>query len=215
MTVSTITEADLTEDVMDRLLFRGIRDTGENGDCIIVLGSSKAAEYRVPVAVDAYRGGRAPKIMLCGGKLRDFPDGVYSEAEHMRRAASAAGVADEDLILENSSQSTIENLLFALIELQRNFCLNRVHRILLVTTVYHMRRSLAIARYLFPKHIEVIPCPADDRHTGRDNWMTSPEGMKRARGEAMKLIRYVTNGVIPDFEMESPQPPKGTVHDLR
>ena len=201
MLVSRITEENLTIEVIDRLLFQGLEDTGENTDCIIVLGSIKAAKYRVPVAVDAYNAGRTSKIMLCGGKIRDFPDGHYSEAEHMRQAALALGVAEEDIVLENSSQNTVENILFALVELQRTFWLNKVRRVLLVTTAYHMRRSLAIARYLLPKHITVIPCPANDNNTRRDNWMNTPVGTKRAKNEAMKIIEYVINGVIPDFEI--------------
>lgn len=201
MLVSKIKEEDLTIEVVDRLLFQGLEDTGENADCIIVLGSIKAAKYRVPVAVDAYMAGRASKIVLCGGKLRDFPAGKYSEAEHMRQAALELGVDEENIILENSSQSTVENILFALIELQRAFWLNKVHSVLLVTTTYHMRRSLAIARYLFPAHIDIIPCPANDNNTRRDNWMNTPVGIERAKGEAMNIVKCVVNGVIPDFEI--------------
>ena len=201
MLVSQITEKDLTIEVIDKLLFQGLEDTGENADCIIVLGSIKAAKYRVPVAVQAYKAGRARKMMLCGGKVRAFPDGNYSEAEHMRQTALASGVAEEDIILENSSQDTVENILFALIELQRSFYLNNVHSVLLVTTAYHMRRSLAIARYLLPKHITVIPCPANDNNTRRDNWMNTSVGVERAKGEAMKIVSSVMGGIIPDFEI--------------
>ena len=201
MFVSEIKEEDLTLYLIDRLLFSDLKDTGENADCIIVLGSIKAAKYRVPVAVDVYMAGRADKIMLCGGVLRDFPDGTCTEAEHMRKTALELGVAEDNIILENSSQNTVENLLFALIELQRALRLNKVHKVLLVTTAYHMRRSLAIARYLFPEHIEVLPCPANDTNTRRDNWMNSPEGIARAKGEAMNIVRYVIHGVIPDFEV--------------
>ena len=201
MLVSRITEENLTIEVIDRLLFQGLEDTGENADCIIVLGSIKAAKYRVPVAVQAYKAGRARKMMLCGGKVRAFPDGNYSEAEHMRQTALASGVAEEDIILENSSQDTVENILFALIELQRSFYLNNVHSVLLVTTAYHMRRSLAIARYLFPDHIEIIPCPANDNNTRRDNWMNTQVGTDRAKKEAMKIIESVLNDIIPDFEI--------------
>lgn len=201
MLVSKIKEEDLTAEIVDRLLFRDLEDTGENVDCIIVLGSIKAAKYRVPVAVDAYRAGRANKIMLCGGKLRDFPDGHYSEAEHMHQAALKLSVKGESIILENSSQNTVENIRYALIELQKAFSLDKVNSVLLVTTTYHMRRSLAIARSLLPKHIAVIPCPADDNNTRRYNWMNTPVGIARAKGEATKIIRYVISGVIPDFEI--------------
>ena len=201
MFVSGIKEEDLTREVIDKLLFQDLEDTGEKADCIIVLGSTKAAKYRVPVAVEAYKAGRASKIMLCGGKLRDFPDGKYSEAQHMHKAALELGIPEEDLILEDSSQDTVENILFALVELQRIFWLNKVRSVLLVTTAYHMRRSLAIARYLLPEHITVIPCPADDNNTRRDNWMHTPVGTQRAKAEAMKLAQYAANGVIPDFEL--------------
>lgn len=201
MLVSRITEENLSIEVIDRLLFQGLEDTGENADCIIVLGSIKAAKYRVPVAVEAYKAGRASKLMLCGGKLRDFPNGKYSEAEHMRQAALALAVDEEDIVLENSSQNTVENILFTLIELQRTFWLNKVRRVLLVTTAYHMRRSLAIARYLFPDHIEIIPCPANDNNTRRDNWMNTQVGIDRAKKETMKIVESVLNGIIPDFEI--------------
>ena len=201
MLVSRITEEDLTIELVDRLLFQGLEDTGEAADCILVLGSSKAAKYRVPVAVDAYHAGRAGKIMLCGGAVREFPDGTCSEAEQMRKAALELGVAEKDIILENASQNTVENMRFALVELQRAFLLDQVRRVLLVTTAYHMRRSLAIARQLFPEQIAVIPCPANDTNTRRGNWMNTPAGIERAKGEAMNLVRCVRNGVIPDFEI--------------
>ena len=71
MWVSKITEKKLTNDVIDRLLYEGLNDVGENVDCIIVLGSIKASAYRVPVAVKAYLEGRSDKIMLCGGAVRN------------------------------------------------------------------------------------------------------------------------------------------------
>ena len=54
MWVSRITKDDLTNDVIDRLLFEGLNDNGASVDCIIVLGSMKAAKYRVPAAAKAF-----------------------------------------------------------------------------------------------------------------------------------------------------------------
>lgn len=201
MLASHINKNELTPEIIDRLLYKNIEDTGESADCILVLGSTKASLYRVPKAAEAYKAGRAGKILLCGGVSRNFPGGRCTEAEHMRKAALELGIPEEDIISENSSQNTIENILFALIELQRTFWLNKIGRILLVTTCPHMRRSLAIARYLLPPHISVIPCPANDLYTRRDNWMSTPEGIERAKGEAMNIIRCVHNGVFPDFEI--------------
>jgi len=139
--------------------------------------------------------------MLCGGALREFPEGQMIEAQHMKNKALQLGIPETDIILENTSQNTVENILCAMLEFQRAFWLNRVSRVLLVTTTYHMRRSLAIARSLFPEHIFVIPCPADDNNTRRNNWMNTPAGIERARSEAMKIVSYVASGVIQDFEI--------------
>ncbi|MBR3929040.1 MAG: YdcF family protein [Clostridia bacterium] len=201
MLASHINKDELTPEIIDRLIYKNIQDTGENADCIVVLGSTKASMYRVPKAAQAYKAGRAGKILLCGGVVRDFPDDRCTEAEHMRKAALALGVPEEDILSENASQNTIENILFALIELQRAFWLNKIKRVLLVTTYPHMRRSLAIARYLFPPHISVIPCPANDLYTRRDNWMNTPEGTDRVKNEALSIIRCIHNGVFPDLEI--------------
>lgn len=139
--------------------------------------------------------------MLCGGKMRNFSSGSMTEAENMQEKALELGVPKSSIIIENNSQSTIENILGSLWELQRCMWLNKVKGVLLVTTTYHMRRSLHIARYLFPAHINVYPCPADDTTTTRINWMNTSEGRERAKAEALNIIRYVYDGVIPDFEI--------------
>ncbi|MDE7178428.1 MAG: YdcF family protein [Lachnospiraceae bacterium] len=201
MWVSKITKEDLTNTVIDCLLFEGLNDNGASADCIIVLGSIKAAKYRVPVAAKAFFSGRAEKIMLCGGKIRDFSDGSMTEAENMYNKALELGVPETSIIVENNSQNTIENILCSLLELQRSMWLNKIKSVLLVTTTYHMRRSLQIAKYLYPSHISVYPCPADDMTTKRDNWMNTPEGINRTTEEALNIVRCVNNGVIPDFEI--------------
>lgn len=199
--VSQIDKNNITDDIVDKLLFTNIEDDGEPVDCIIVLGSIKASQYRVPVAVHEYQNGRTDKLLFCGGSVRNFAEGSMQEAEHMYHAAIAMGVCEEDIILEKRSTNTVENVLGALMELQTTFWLNRINRVLLVTTTYHMRRSLAIARYLFPKHIEIIPCPADDNNTKRDNWTNSEEGRARVISEVKNIISCVEQGVFPDFEI--------------
>ena len=199
MFVSELTEDDLSDDIINHLLYDNIDDTGENADVIMVLGSIKASKYRVPVAVNAFNNGRAGKILLSGGALREFPDGKCIEADHMYKKALELGINKEDIILEKESLNTVENILCSMVVLQRTFYLDRIKNIILVTAEYHMRRSLAIARYLLPDHIKVIPCPAKDDNTNRDNWMKTPEGIKRAKHEALNLVTYVKNRVFPDF----------------
>ena len=206
MFVSALTKDDLNDKIVDRILFEGLEDTGEDADCAIVLGSIKAAEYRLPVAVKAYRDNRLNKLILCGGKMRDFSEGSMTEARQMQFHAERLGVKQEDIMLDEHSLNTVENILQALLLLQRLCGLHRIHRVLLVTTTYHMRRSVCIARYLFPAHIVVIPCPADDTNTRRGNWMNNAEGRRRAYREVEKILESVQNGLFPDFEISLNDP---------
>lgn len=201
MWVSKITKDNLTNDVIDSLLFEGLNDNGTSVDCIIVLGSIKAAEYRVPVAAKAFFSGRSEKIMLCGGKIRDFSGESMTEADNMYKKALELEIPETSIIIEKNSQNTIENILCSLLELQRSMWLNKVKSVLLVTTTYHMRRSLHIAKYFFPSHISVYPCPADDKTTKRDNWMNTIKGIDRVKAEVLNIVACVNNGVIPDFEI--------------
>lgn len=201
MWVSNINENELTTEIVNRLLFDGIQDDGEKADCIIVLGSRKAMINRVPKAVELYKAGRAQKIMLCGGITSTTPGRTVSEADHMSLKAIDMGVPEEDIIVENTSVNTIENILCSMLELQRAFMLNKVTGVLVVTAPFHMRRSLAIAQYFYPKHIKVLPCPVDDCDFKRDCWQLSKETEDVVIAEAKNLIKYIRNGVIPDFEI--------------
>ena len=133
--------------------------------------------------------------------MRNFANGSMTEAERMYEKILELGVPETSLIMENTSQNTIENILCSLLELQRSMWLNKVKSVLLVTTSYHMCRSLHLARYLFPSHISVYPCPADDTTTKRENWMNTTKGTDRAKAEALKIVSWVNNGVFPDFEI--------------
>ncbi len=201
MWASEISKETLTDEIIDSLLFDGLDDDGTEADCIITLGSKKAAVYRVPVAAEAFFSGRSEKIMLCGGKIRDFPNGRMTEAESMYQKAVGMGIPKESIIVEKRSQNTIENILCSLFELQRSMWLNRVKSVLLVTAAYHMRRSINTARYLFPAHISVYPSPADDTATKRNSWMSTAVGTERVIAEALNIAECVNNGVFPDFEI--------------
>ncbi len=90
--------------------------------------------------------------------MRNFPSGNMTEAENMYEKILKLGVPETSIIMENNSQNTIENILYPLVELQRSMWLNKVKSVLLVTTTYHMCRSLHLARYLFPAHIRWFSC---------------------------------------------------------
>ena len=57
MLVSAIKEADLTPELVDRLLFQGLEDSGDSADCILVLGSIKGRKVPDPRCGGGLQGG--------------------------------------------------------------------------------------------------------------------------------------------------------------
>lgn len=201
MKVSSLKKNDLSREVVDKILYEGLEDTGDRGDCVMVLGSTTAPKYRVPKAVSMYKDKRASKILLCGGTILETECGFLSEAEVMRRKSLEMGMPDEDILLEELSKTTKENMLCALLILERTFKLCNINKILMVTTNYHMRRCLLMAQTYMPSWIRFCPCPAEDTNTRRSNWYKSEKGYQRAKEEAWKIVCYINEKSIPDFEI--------------
>ena len=87
----------------------------EKSDCIIVLGAhvwmdgrmSNALTYRCGAALDAWRNGIAPYIIVCGAQGSDEPT---TEAYAMRQWMLEHGVPENAVIAEDKSLNTKQNL---------------------------------------------------------------------------------------------------------
>lgn len=91
--------------------------TVEPGDCIVGFGC-----YNDDIALrcaQLYRDGYAPRVLFTGGLGRNTL-GLWTQTEAERFAAIAmeAGVPREDIIIENRSTNSSENILFTHAELE-------------------------------------------------------------------------------------------------
>ena len=196
MLISDLDPNNLSRKQINQLLFDNITDDGKNGDCIMVFGSLTAVNYRVPRSVELYKAKRANTILLSGGTI--VPDKMVSEAVMMRECALELGVCKENILMEEISLNTIENVLASMMILNREFKLSNIRRLLIVTTYYHLRRcSLALRTYL-PMWIEYSLCPAIDPVTRPDQWYQNELGIQKVTHEAQAVIRYVKEGSLED-----------------
>jgi uncharacterized SAM-binding protein YcdF (DUF218 family) len=105
---------------------------------------------RLVYAAQLYKAGKAPILLLTGGVL----EGSLSEARQMQDVLSVMGIPSRAMLLEADSHNTHDNAVFSATMLRAQ----GVHRILLVTSAFHMRR----ARALFEAQgLEVVPAPTD------------------------------------------------------
>ncbi|OZM58481.1 hypothetical protein CIB95_02625 [Lottiidibacillus patelloidae] len=199
MYISNLDANKLTDTQMTKLLFSDIEDDNENGDCILVVGSSKAIQYRLPKAVELYKQGRANKMLFSGGVKWNGSD--LSEAEALKKEAISLGVAETDILIEDRSLHTLENVLASLLVLDREFHLYKIRRILVVTTSYHMKRLHLTLKTYMPEWITYSLCPAEDNNTRKDNWSSSELGRQRVKTESAKLITYVKQRALCDMKV--------------
>jgi uncharacterized SAM-binding protein YcdF (DUF218 family) len=194
--ISQLEPDNLTDLQMTELLYKNLDDDEKKGDLIFVPGSSKAVEYRLPKAIDLYKEGRAKKILFSGGVIWEGTN--FSEAHLLKQKALEQGVPEEDIIVEDVSLHTKENVLSSLLVLDRAFYLHNIKRLIIVTTIYHMRRLHLTLKTYMPDWIEYSLCPVNDKTTKVDNWFMYPYGRKRVEMESVKLINYVKQGIIVD-----------------
>lgn len=83
----------------------------EKADCIVGFGNFNTDIARR--AAELYLQGYAPKVLFTGGLGRNT-EGLLPEPEAVRfaRVAMECGVPEEDIILEDKSRNTAENILF-------------------------------------------------------------------------------------------------------
>ncbi|MDR0929192.1 MAG: YdcF family protein [Oscillospiraceae bacterium] len=115
-------------------------------DAIVVLGAqvredgtpSEALRRRMALALDHFRAHPAP-IICCGARGANEPE---AEGTFMCRWLADKGVPPGMLLAETASFDTLQNLRNA----QRIMADKGLSRALVVTSDYHVRRSLAICR---------------------------------------------------------------------
>ena len=115
-------------------------------DAILLLGygldeNDRATQelcLRVNAAAKAYREGYSDTIIACGGTTEGHR---ISEAEVMRALLLEEDISEKAILLENQSQITIENMRYA----AKVMGGAKGKRVLVVTSDYHVRRSVLTA----------------------------------------------------------------------
>ena len=113
-------------------------------------------QERMKTAVDLYRAGVAPYVVLSSGYK-----GPFREAEIMRDLAVSHGVPADALVLETQASNTYRNVVNVSAILQSRGW----SEIVLVSSPYHMRRAVGTWRKVAPE-VRVIPVPSKSAFYG-------------------------------------------------
>ena len=120
----------------------------QTADAAIVLGAaawdkrpSPVFQERINHAITLYQGGRVDKLVFTGGTPKK---GFMTEAEVGRRYAIKQGVPARDILFENTSRDTYQNLANIKPLLREH----EIGSIVIVTDPYHTARAAAMAKDL-------------------------------------------------------------------
>jgi uncharacterized SAM-binding protein YcdF (DUF218 family) len=107
-------------------------------------------------AAQLFNAGRAPHLLIAGGNVFSAP-GLKAEAHYSAEVLYAWGVPREKILIESASRTTQQNAENIVPMLE---ALN-AQKILLVTSAYHMHRSVSTLRKQLSGEIEIIPASSD------------------------------------------------------
>ncbi len=128
----------------------------QKSDCILVLGShdTRVAER----AAELYLNGYAPTLIFSGG-LGRLTDGVWkeTEADKFARIALEKGVPEKDVLIENRSTNTGENLIFTQQLLKEKNLAPQTF--IVVQKPYMERRSYATFKKHWPDKTLIVTSP--------------------------------------------------------
>jgi uncharacterized SAM-binding protein YcdF (DUF218 family) len=143
-------------------------------DYLIVLGArvfydrpSATLRYRLDGAIEYYNDNPDVKIVVTGGQGL-AADEIYPEAYVMKWYLVNAGIPAEQILVEDQSTSTFENLLFAQELIETN------SRIGIVTTDFHIYRSALLCRRIFEQECEMKSVQNFQGDRGRQVFFREP-----------------------------------------
>ena len=192
----------LSSEAKWRLLCDGVRDDRASAEAALLLGSlTERAVERAKGAAALYHAGRVSKIIPTGAPLWPFEGGSYSEAEIMARVLMREGVPKDAIVLEEQAETTQENMICGMLQIMRTF--GRVPGgVIIVTSVTHMARSLALARELLPRKMQISGYPTYPEQPFAD-WILDEANQKHVNDGVRLYKRLIDNGEVEDREIST------------
>ena len=177
-------------------LFDGTEDKGSSCEYALLLGAPlDEAEHRALYAARLYKEGRIKYIIPSGGVIRNYLGEDISECYFMVRILKENGVPETAIIAENNAFTTRENMIFGTLMLNRVTKLVDINEIMIITSAWHMKRSLALAKCFLPRKVSPIGGPAP-LPCNAEQWIESKENLELVDNEIKYIKRLVDNKII-------------------
>ena len=193
--------SDLTPEQITRIVYGNWNDDGSSAQVALLLGGKPfVCKERAEAAARLYLDGRVEYIMPTGGVVWDTEFGQLTEAQLLKRYLVDMGVPEEVIMMEAQATTTIENMIFATLQMERRLRIYNVSRVLVVTSSMHLNRATRVARNYLPASVKVSGYCIPRTESDAEHWHLFREQVERAEKEVRLLWRLITSGQTPDIE---------------
>lgn len=173
----------------------------EKCDVGIVFGGISMILHRIENAINLYENGKINRILVSGrigflNKDRKVPEAYKLEEYLLNR-----GIPKSDIITEDKSRNTKENIMYFLEILKKEYDLYHTN-FALISSDFHIRRCMALVKS-FLDSSNLYGSGVKDGITDIDNWNNSLYAKRLILTEALMLLYYAKTKQIEDLDIQT------------
>jgi uncharacterized SAM-binding protein YcdF (DUF218 family) len=149
------------------------------------LGDLNQQADRLVHAAALYKAGKAPIVVVTGGSA----PGYRPEAQLMQEILEVMGIPGQAIVQESRSRDTHDNARYT----SEMLLAMGVRKVLLVTSAFHMRRSMAV---FAGRGLDIVPAPTDFQRlvstapTPLPGWLPTVESLQRSTYALREYVGY-------------------------
>lgn len=191
----------LTTQQVTEIVYGNWKDNKETYDVALLLGGKAlVCRERAEAAAYLWRSGRVRWIVPTGGVKWETELGEVSESTLIKHYLLELGVPENVILQEDEAKTTVENMLYSTILMQRVLKMSNVRKVAVVTSAAHLNRAMRHADNYLPRSVKVygfcIPQPESDA----EHWFLDPVQKARTERELTLLWKLVKVELTPDIE---------------
>lgn len=160
-------------------------------DLILLFGGKRLE--RAERAAQLFHAGLAPRIVITGGDKRGTG---RCEAEVLKEHCIKLGVPAEAVTVECDSVNTMENVRFAVAQVEQEVGWQHIQNVIVVSAPFHLRRVKRTLAHYIPRTVKITCCADSRTDVTKENWWHSAEGQNTVYRELEKVRRYAAQGAL-------------------
>lgn len=187
------------KETLEKIVFTANKNSNKY-DIAIIFGGPDMIPNRINEAINLYKENKLNKILVTGGigyfnKNRKVP-----EANIMYNYLLKENIPKKDILIENKSKNTIENILYSTSILNNIFQLKKIN-ILLISSDYHINRCRLLFLKNYKHQNNIFWKNTTSKIINKNNWFKGIKGIFTIKKEALLLSYYAKKNLLIDLDI--------------